>query len=117
MDGYYLMKKMSKSLGNILDPIELINNFGVDQLRYYLSKEVSLGNDGNISLKNLTNCINNDLANNYGNLCQRVFAFINKNCASKNPYFNKWEEDDKKLNNQIIDSLSDLRNLIDNQEA
>ena len=71
-------KKMSKSLGNILDPIEVIKDYGIDQLRYYLIKEVSLGNDGSISMENLKNCINNDLANNYGNLCQRVFSFIKK---------------------------------------
>ena len=76
-------KKMSKSLGNILDPIEIVKNYGIDQLRYYLVKEVSLGNDGSISMENLKNCINNDLANNYGNLCQRVFSFIKKNCSKK----------------------------------
>ena len=45
-----------------------------------LMSKVSLGNDGNVSLNNLK-CINNDLANNYGNLCQRVFSFIKKNCS------------------------------------
>jgi methionyl-tRNA synthetase len=58
---------MSKSKGNILNPIEIINTYGIDQLRYYLIKEVSLGTDGNISLKNLESCINSDLANNYVN--------------------------------------------------
>ena len=74
---------MSKSKGNILNPLEIINTYGIDELRYYLMKEVSHGSDGNISLKSLENCINSDLANNYGNLCQRVFSFIKNNCNNK----------------------------------
>ena len=76
-------EKMSKSKGNILNPLEIINTYGIDQLRYYLMKEVSHGSDGSISLKSLESCINSDLANNYGNLCQIVFSFIKNNCKNK----------------------------------
>jgi len=109
-------KKMSKSLGNILDPIEIINDYGIDQIRYYLLKEVSLGNDGNISLINLKNCINNDLANNFGNLCQRVFSFIEKNCENKIPKENDVLKKDTDLRNKLKNDIPNLIELMNMQD-
>ena len=109
-------EKMSKSKGNILNPIEIVNNYGIDEIRYYLMKEVSHGSDGNISLNSLENCINSDLANNYGNLCQRVFAFIKNNCSNSIKKNTNISQSDKKIIKQTFDLTKNLRDLIENQD-
>jgi len=108
-------EKMSKSKGNILNPAELIDIYGNDAVRYYLMKEVSHGSDGNISLKNLVNCINSDLANNYGNLCQRVFSFIKNNCNSKVTKSKNISLKDKDLINATENLTKNLKKEMDKQ--
>ena len=82
--GFLLNKgeKMSKSVGNVTDPIELVDRFGVDPLRYFLLREVSFGQDGSYSEDAIVTRCNADLANNLGNLAQRCLSIIAKNGAA-----------------------------------
>ena len=78
--GWWLndQSKMSKSVGNVIDPLELIKSYGVDPVRFYLMKEMVLGQDSNFSIESFVKCYNNDLANDFGNLLSRVSNLINK---------------------------------------
>lgn len=89
-------QKMSKSLGNVVDPIPLINNFGVDAVRYFLLREIPVGNDGSISKEAFLKRVNNELADKIGNLVQRTLVLVKQNFESKVP----------KIESQQFDILS-----------
>ena len=78
-------EKMSKSVGNVADPLELAERFGVDQLRYFLLAEVTFGSDGSYSPEAIVLKANSDLANSFGNLAQRTLSFIAKNLEGRLP--------------------------------
>jgi methionyl-tRNA synthetase len=90
-------EKMSKSLGNVVDPQELARAFGVDQLRYFLLREVTFGQDGSYSAEAIVNRVNADLANSFGNLAQRTLSFIARNCEGAPPLGGRGEEADTAL--------------------
>ena len=109
--------KISKSLGNVINPFEIVEKYGIDQVRYFLMREVPFGNDGDFSNSQLVNRVNSDLANSYGNLFQRVVSMICKNCDKEVPIKpNNFKIEDLILINSIKDHMDDYRFLIDNQK-
>jgi len=78
-------QKMSKSLGNVVDPVEIVKKYGADALRFFLLKNISFGKDGDFTIEKLEKCYNADLANDLGNLVQRVAVMINKYLKGKIP--------------------------------
>ena len=97
---------MSKSTGNVVSPFELIAKYGLDQTRYFLLREISFGSDGDFSHAAMVRRINSDLANDYGNLAQRVLSMIAKNCGGVVPTPGSLTEADQVL-------LDSARTLLD----
>ena len=88
---------MSKSLGNFIPPNELVEQYGVDPVRYFMLRELPFGSDGDFSHRAVVNRINADLANGLGNLAQRVLTLINKNCEGRVPAPGALAAEDKAL--------------------
>ncbi|WKL21077.1 methionine--tRNA ligase [Agrobacterium tumefaciens] len=97
--GFLLNKgeKMSKSLGNVVDPVNLVNHFGLDQVRYFFLREVSFGQDGSYSEEGIATRINADLANGIGNLASRSLSMIVKNCDGQIPTPGALTDEDKAM--------------------
>ncbi len=109
--GFLLNKgeKMSKSLGNVVDPVNLVNHFGLDQVRYFFLREVSFGQDGSYSEEAIGTRINSDLANGIGNLASRSLSMIVKNCDGQIPECGPLTDEDKVLLAQADALLASTR--------
>jgi methionyl-tRNA synthetase len=102
-------EKMSKSVGNVIDPFALVEHYGLDQVRYFLLREVPFGQDGNYSHEAIVNRTNADLANDLGNLAQRSLSMIAKNCGGVVPRKGELQEADLAILKQAEDALATAR--------
>ena len=103
-------QKISKSLGNVINPYEIIGKYGLDQIRFFLFREVPFGNDGDFSKDAIAQRVNADLSNNYGNLIQRIASFIIKNANSEVTKPKKLEVLDEKLLKSFDETFKDYLN-------
>jgi methionyl-tRNA synthetase len=108
-------EKMSKSVGNVIDPTALVEHYGLDQLRYFLLREIPFGQDGNYSHEAIVNRTNADLANDLGNLAQRSLSMIAKNCDAKVPQPGALTEADKMILDQAVAALETARKAVGSQ--
>jgi methionyl-tRNA synthetase len=106
-------EKMSKSVGNVVDPFVLVGDYGVDPLRYFLLREVPFGQDGNYSREAIVQRINADLANDLGNLAQRSLSMIAKNCDGRVPKPGKFTAADETILAAADGALAKLEQAID----
>ena len=105
-------QKMGKSLGNVLDPEILLSKYGNEAVRWYLLKDISLGNDGDFQNKRFVDIINNDLANTIGNLLNRSSSMSRKWFNNKTPYLE--EKNDPKINDVANKAIDRYLNYFDN---
>lgn len=103
--------KMSKSLNNTIDPMDLIQDYGTDYLRYFLFREISFGEDGNFSKESFISRINNELNNKVGNLCQRVLSFIFNKCDGRLQVDHDSNELLQSANNLLENMQKHMRNF------
>ncbi len=108
-------EKMSKSVGNVIDPFALVSHYGLDQVRYFLLREVPFGQDGNYSHEAIVNRTNADLANDLGNLAQRSLSMIAKNCGGVVPQRGTLTEVDNALLEQASAALATARKAMSEQ--
>jgi methionyl-tRNA synthetase len=109
-------EKMSKSVGNVVDPFNLAEQYGVDQLRYFLLREVSFGQDGSYSHEAIVNRTNADLANDLGNLAQRSLSMIAKQYGGVLPEPGAFSENDKAILAQADAMLEQARTAMATQQ-
>ena len=102
-------EKMSKSLGNVVDPLDLADAFGVDALRYFLLREVSFGQDGSYSAEAIVTRVNAELANAFGNLAQRTLSFVAKNLGGALPHAGRAEDADAQLIEEVVVACAGMR--------
>ena len=108
-------EKMSKSVGNVIDPFALAEHYGVDQMRYFLLREVPFGQDGNYSHEAIVARINADLANDFGNLAQRSLSMIAKNCDGKVPECGALQAADETILEAADNAITPVREAMERQ--
>lgn len=108
-------QKISKSLGNVIDPRKIVETYGLDQVRYFLLREVPFGNDGDFSHKSVLNRVNGDLANDLGNLVLRVLSMIGRYCDSRVPPCGELTSEDDALLERAKATLDAVRRRMDVQ--